>query len=285
MCNKHTEILIDSTVILDVNFQYEKLCLVKDFHSSRNAMLFLLLGTVIQDKILKIQYPLSVVLTGDPRTGRFIIDKEQVNKRLELINTIHPEYEILGVLVINEKLFDYSEVIRMLLIDYNQNLCGTTVLFSYATGDDFKDDTRSKIYQETHNQLNLKCNIIVNYNLDLQPIDFEIITFDVSIPSNANNAKSNELDNISVNEEIEYFDTKWAAIKSEVTRIISFLQTRSTVEKPLNPVILNKIAVIVHILRKGPTDDIEESMQKMENDIRLIQLSLEQWEIVNMKSK
>lgn len=285
MADRSIEVYLNANVILDVNFQYEKLCITKDYQSSKHAMLFLLLGNVVQNKVFRIQKPISVVLTSDLRTGRFIIDKEQVSRRLELCKTTNPEFDILGVMVINEKLFDYSEVIRMLLIDYNQKFSGKALLFSYTTSDDMSIESRKRIFQDSYNKLNLKCSIIEDYNLNLIPIEFKINSTDVSIPIHADSSKSNELDQITVTEEIEYFDAKKSALKKEVTRIIEYLKRESTVDDPLNPMILNKIAIIVHILEGGPTEDIQESIQKMENEIRLIQLSLEQWEIVNLKSK
>lgn len=68
-----------------------------------------------------------------------------------------------------------------------------------------------------------------------------------------------------------------------MSRVISYLGNASSVEQPLNAAILNRAAIITHLLNRNPTNDIETAISNMENEIRLLQTTLEQWEIVNMK--
>lgn len=280
MDNRVNEVLLNSNIILEANFHYEKLTMVNGLYNGKQPMLFLLLGTINDDGVASASEALSVVLNVDSRTGHFSFDKEQLATRIELMKVTHKRDELIGFLTINSKYYNYEETIRMILIDFMPQFVGSAIIFSYTPNE---SSSENKTQQKNTSHLDLSCQLIENYNIDTCDLKFQIEYNNIEIPVVSGSQSELELDEMPLQDEINYYHDRKKHIKQELSRVISYLGNASSVEQPLNAAILNRAAIITHLLNRNPTNDIETAISNMENEIRLLQTTLEQWEIVNMK--
>ncbi|KAH7578988.1 hypothetical protein J7297_05011 [Nakaseomyces glabratus] len=280
MDNRVNEVLLNSNIILEANFHYEKLTMVNGLYNGKQPMLFLLLGTIDDDGVASASEALSVVLNVDSRTGHFSFDKEQLATRIELMKVTHKQEELIGFLTINSKYYNYEETIRMILIDFMPQFVGSAIIFSYTPNE---SSSENKTQQKNTSHLDLSCQLIENYNIDTCDLKFQIEYSNIEIPVVSGSKSELELDEMPLQDEINYYHDRKKHIKQELSRVISYLGNASSVEQPLNAAILNRAAIITHLLNRNPTNDIETAISNMENEIRLLQTTLEQWEIVNMK--
>lgn len=280
MDNRVNEVLLNSNIILEANFHYEKLTMVNGLYNGKQPMLFLLLGTINDDGVASASEVLSVVLNVDSRTGHFSFDKEQLATRIELMKVTHKQDELIGFLTTNSKYYNYEETIRMILIDFMPQFVGSAIIFSYTPNE---SSSENKTQQKNTNHLDLSCQLIENYNIDTCDLKFQIEYNNIEIPVVSGSKSELELDEMPLQDEINYYHDRKKHIKQELSRVISYLGNASSVEQPLNAAILNRAAIITHLLNRNPTNDIETAISNMENEIRLLQTTLEQWEIVNMK--
>ncbi|KAH7600310.1 hypothetical protein J7293_04996 [Nakaseomyces glabratus] len=280
MDNRVNEVLLNSNIILEANFHYEKLTMVNGLYNGKQPMLFLLLGTINDDGVASASEALSVVLNVDSRTGHFSFDKEQLATRIELMKVTHKQVELIGFLTINSKYYNYEETIRMILIDFMPQFVGSAIIFSYTPNE---SSSENKTQQKNTSHLDLSCQLIENYNIDTCDLKFQIEYNNIEIPVVSGSKSELELDEMPLQDEINYYHDRKKHIKQELSRVISYLGNASSVEQPLNAAILNRAAIITHLLNRNPTNDIETAISNMENEIRLLQTTLEQWEIVNMK--
>lgn len=280
MDNRVNEVLLNSNIILEANFHYEKLTMVNGLYNGKQPMLFLLLGKINDDGVASASEVLSVVLNVDSRTGHFSFDKEQLATRIELMKVTHKQDELIGFLTINSKYYNYEETIRMILIDFMPQFVGSAIIFSYTPNE---SSSENKTQQKNTSHLDLSCQLIENYNIDTCDLKFQIEYNNIEIPVVSGSKSELELDEMPLQDEINYYHDRKKHIKQELSRVISYLGNVSSVEQPLNAAILNRAAIITHLLNRNPTNDIETAISNMENEIRLLQTTLEQWEIVNMK--
>lgn len=280
MDNRVNEVLLNSNIILEANFHYEKLTMVNGLYNGKQPMLFLLLGTINGDGVASASESLSVVLNVDSRTGHFSFDKEQLATRIELMKVTHKQDELIGFLTINSKYYNYEETIRMILIDFMPQFVGSAIIFSYTPNE---SSSENKTQQKNTSHLDLSCQLIENYNIDTCDLKFQIEYNNIEIPVVSGSQSELELDEMPLQDEINYYHDRKKHIKQELSRVISYLGNASSVEQPLDAAILNRAAIITHLLNRNPTNDIETAISNMENEIRLLQTTLEQWEIVNMK--
>lgn len=239
-------VLLDRLAFIETNYQYELIA-----QSGRPPQCLLLLGLESSDKNILlsrcINIPLSLKQVG-ASSASFEYDTDQVNRRIELTECTNPGLKPLGIMVLNETLYDYSLTLERLMTQVQ----GLRYLFTY----------------DPHQASSLNCHSMKldSHRLTLNRVHYELrdssSNVDLGFPAAAHDETVSE----------QEFTTKLA---DKINRIIQYLQHSNDVDAKL----LRSVSLLVSQLKRRPTDDIEEEILNKESEIAAFRTACEQWEI------
>lgn len=246
-------------LILEVNYHYEGQ-LTDD--TTRPPLCLLLLGLPLNDhEKFEIQraipIPLRLQVMND-QDGQFCYDLDKVSKRIKLIRETNNDLQLCGIMVINEKIYDYEKPIENLMQDFQGQI---KYLFTYEPGLDVEMDRklngftllpkRQRIgYRLKHGKVNIEADKIVEN--DVNPFSHQIST------------KQHMDQELSFSQKLT----------QEINKMIQYLDNRQP-----SDLILRQISMLVSQLEKGPTIDIEETIMKKEGELDVLRTICDQWEM------
>lgn len=294
------EVGIESCVLSEINYRYELKCSINEYDNV--AQCFLLLGMVNTTITINKCIDIPITVNG-PNNFEFVPDIELFQKRLMLVKqVISNEVIPVGILLVNSKIFHYDELIQSIFASNCLNLANAVeVLFYYEP---------LKINNNfTEHNLSLECYTRDDNSttLDLQRKIFDIIMdnrIDISTESLkcSNDNGDNNLEGNTPNSIRQLSGTDYSpfAIKEFnqinenenqlVSRLIKRIETIIQFLK-MNPInfqsyngnrelILRKVSLLVSRLELGGTDDIQKEIMNKENEIKLLQIACNQWEMI-----
>lgn len=292
-------IKLNSIVLSEVNYKYELQTSINS--CDRIAQCYLLLGTQ-QDKISTITKCLQIPINLNESEGfKFTLDLELFHQRYVLVKQVENIDTIpLGIMLVNDRYFSYNNIIESVFL---LNKLGFTVpiniLFKYKPldtrneGDDLEleclirdqnsiiisfirtiyelvEDSKVKITNDILNQNDQKLS---NVNVELND----------RIHKNINDYSSHAFEQFNKTNEGE--NELVVRLMKKVNKIISFLK-----EERIRPnkgiidddyeLILRRLSLLISQLQRSNTEDIENEIINKENEIKILQIACNQWEMV-----
>lgn len=247
-------------VLIEANYQYEMLT---DEDSTRHPQCFLLFGhqpdrgsTLLSRSIV---IPLSLKFNNDGMEGKFLYDSRQVSKRIELITDTNPHLKPCGIMIVNDKFYDYTNIVEQLALEQDE----IRYLFCYEPHLDSK--TEFELYAFLIKQ--------EGDGIDLKRIGYELENTQIAIKSQVDEEDAVDLLSGKRRDEEE---TQFAQrLIGEIDRFIEYLE----IPDNNNPEILRHISMLVAQLRRDATKDIEEELMNKECEINVLKIACEQWEM------
>ncbi|QLQ80173.1 hypothetical protein HG537_0D01740 [Torulaspora globosa] len=239
-------VLLDQLAFIEANYQYELIA-----QSGRPPQCLLLLGhkstdnNFVLSRCVNISLSLKSVAAS---CASFEYDINQVNKRIELAECTNPGLKPLGIMVLNETLYDYSSTLKRLITQVE----GLRYLFTY----------------DPHQESSLNCYSVEldSHQLILNRVHYELRNSGTNVDLGFGRVGHDE----AVNE--QEFTTKLAG---KIDRIIQYLRNSNDID----PKLLRSVSLLVSQLKRQPTDDIEEEILNKESEISAFRTACEQWEI------
>ena len=308
-------VVLDSLTISEINYQYELESVTRS--SKRIKQCYVLLGTVInttEAETVTVKGCIRVPLKADDT----VVDVELLKKRYDLAKIVDPDNStLLGLLVIFAGHFDYSSVVNGLIncllpATFHEKLYRPCLLFHYEpytriNGDE--DDFQDTAQEASEEGLQLFCYIAdhqtiqdysrINFTITSDPSNIviregQITGFTDSKPgitegeANIDNESSYPpLESIVSSRNVARNKLR-GKLNSRISQMLRFLKNdnyfTTTVDKDIGErrdVILRRISMLVSRLEKGPTSDIEVEIARTENELKVLEIACEQWEISN----
>ncbi|EDO16522.1 hypothetical protein Kpol_1064p2 [Vanderwaltozyma polyspora DSM 70294] len=278
-------IIIEEKVILQINYQYE----LKSIINSSNPNLdipqcFLLLGQKsTSDEITVkacVEFPLLHSQQSNERIQSSMVkcDEDALIRRIELQKTTNPDLIPTGLLLIDMNHNNYEYLIKD-IIKLESLKFMSKVLFHYEPKTS-TDDLELNCYKITTNVITDQLTLtLIDFELKLSKIPMEMV--DRSKPEiPVSSMIDDPIDFYAFEKEQRDHDKFIKKLLNEIDRILNYLQCGGT-----NPVILRKISLLLSTLKKAPTNDIEDAISKIENEINIVRIACEQWEVGNKISK
>ncbi|QLL34254.1 hypothetical protein HG536_0G01130 [Torulaspora globosa] len=239
-------VVLDRLAFIEANYQYELIAL-----SGRPPQCLLLLGHESPDKNCLLSRCVNIPLSLKPVAASctsFEYDINQVNRRIELTECTNPGLKPLGIMVLNETLYDYSPTLQRLMTQVD----GLRYLFTYDP------------LQES----SLSCHSVEldSHRLTLNRVHHELRDSSSNMDLGFREAAQDE----AASE--QEFTIKLAG---KINRIIQYLRHSNDID----PKVLRSVSLLVSQLRRHPTDDIEEEIMNKESEISAFRTACEQWEI------
>ncbi|CCD23181.1 Csi1p NDAI_0B01470 [Naumovozyma dairenensis CBS 421] len=299
-------VTLESHVLMDINYSYNLESLT---NSTKQPGCHLLLGQEIATPACEeitihvtrsVEVPLQLGV-DDPY--HFKIDIEQVQQRLNLINKIYDNVVVVGLMILNVEFYNYSNVIEEL--KSQPSLQSAKVIFHY-------EPTIKNIKVDHHQRNAVDAELILNCYLfdtgdrigyilkqnviDIVPSDIVVnngigisnYTFASSSSSRNKNPQATTLQD-NDEEENNRDEIKLRKLIKMIDNMIHYLEMFENGEYiikekkgiKINDKILRRISILISDLQKSPTKDIEDEIMNKENEIRIIQIACEQWEMLN----
>ncbi|CCF55658.1 hypothetical protein KAFR_0A02200 [Kazachstania africana CBS 2517] len=239
---------MDSNVMYSVNYEYEN-----DLNSLSESELvpqcYLLLGQVQNGKDITISRNIKIPITLEAVTSEFGFDDKNLEMKIELIRVTEPNLDVIGLLLVNPKVFDYDSIMHRLMERI-------VILFRY----------------EADNKLECYVKMINDFKL----VDFQYKFNSVQVMNSKEDKKGG---NISTYEKHQLEETNYRnVVEKLIIRINTTLNYLQKSEEP-NDLILRKISMIISGLKRPVTEDIEKEIINHENEIKLLEIVLNQWEM------
>ncbi|SMN21767.1 similar to Saccharomyces cerevisiae YMR025W CSI1 Subunit of the Cop9 signalosome [Maudiozyma saulgeensis] len=287
---------IHSTIISEINYKYELQCSTKG--QQNMAQCYLLLGNQNGNTTVSkcLQIP---IMMNESNNFEFEIDIELFHERYNLIKQVQSNDIIpLGILLVNSKIFHYDEIIESTIVLNHLGLPSPlNILFRYEPIQITNGNSSSlECYQRDNDSLEMNfqrrifeiimdtkieiSNDVINRGMEEDP--------NKTITSNSmNNHHHNNNYSISAFQEFNDINENEDKLVTELLRrvnsIISFLS-----QERIHPLIYNenyelllrKTSILVSQLELSPTSDIENEILNKENEIKLLQIACNQWEMV-----
>lgn len=259
------DILLYQVVLNEVNFNYENELL--RFNSERIPQCYVLMGTVEKEKNNLTQLTIKKCINTPLRFNKdpYILhyEEDELSDRLDLVKTVDQELTPVGVLVVNDKQYDYKELTKRLEKQFN--------IISYV---EFRYTPHAQV--KGNQELNLQC-FQQNTNGSMsRRVDYQLIRSKIKITTK-------EADPFELTDAFALQEKKEAELVSSLTiridRIITYL--KNAPESDSNDIILRQISLLVARLRRPTSSDIELELLEKENEIRLLQVACNQWEMAN----
>ena len=159
--NSVGDIKLHHLVLLETNYYYE---LLAQDESIRHAQCMLLFGNKPDENTIFFKRSFVLPLTlgfGNSLEASFEYKTEQLCRRIDLIAETNPDLNPYGIMVLNEDIFDYSNVIQRLTTEHHLN-----ILFSYEPHNAAKDGLKLKAY--------VIHNYVEDKQLGFKRIDFQL---------------------------------------------------------------------------------------------------------------
>ena len=308
-------VALDLLTISEINYQYELESVITSL--KRIKQCYVLLGTVTnttEAESVTVKGCIRVPLKADDT----LVDMELLKKRYDLAEIVDPGNSTpLGLLVVFARCFDYSSVVdslvNCLLPDtFHEKLYRPCLLFHYephtsSNGDEA--DFQGGAQEAKEEELQLYCYISdhqtmqdysrINFTITSDPSNIVIregqITGFTESKSGVAEGETN-MDNESSYPPLESIISARSAaqskfrrkLNSRICQMLKFLENdnyfTTTVDKDIGErrdMILRQISVLVSHLEKGPTRDIEVEIARTENELKVLEIACEQWEISN----
>lgn len=283
---EYSEVSIQRNVLSDINYQYELECVATS--QERVAQCYLVLGVSNEGTYTItrcLQVPMAVVNNSN---FSFEIDVGLLRRRYELVKQVLPmEAMPLGLMLLNSSCYNYDEVLEQ---SFLLNKLGFTVemelLLKYEPGKVDNGDSMS-----------LECmvrdprSVMLEFNRALHQIVDSVAN--VAIVQGAPLSSSTQQDgrsNISSVSALEQFadsneqeEQLAQGLIKRVDHMIDFLKSEragpATEYDEDYETVLRKVSLLVSQLELGSTDDIENEVLSMENEIKVLQIACNQWEM------
>ncbi|CAL9735972.1 cop9 signalosome-interactor 1 [Monosporozyma servazzii] len=270
--------IIDLVALWEVNYNYE-LEHVKSLETyySKNAnglfQIYLLMGVEQNDEI-------RLVKSIHIPKGNNLNDIESINRKVELLHVVNQGemgFKPLSLLVVNPNLNDDQTLFEKLREMYQIQL-----KFEYEPC-----TINNNICMDT--ELRLKCYYWDQrwFQTDFKVKDEPIDVMDLQNSGSPTNKTYNQLEeNANSVHSINYESFNAESMKQEelINRIIKridymtdYLNHCPTPKED----ILIKISLLIKRLQKSSTSDIDTELMSIENEIKMLQITCNQWEIIN----
>ncbi|SCU91964.1 LAFA_0F07008g1_1 [Lachancea sp. 'fantastica'] len=240
------EIVLSPVVILQVNQLLET---KKAFESAISEPFGLLLfGEVSQSDVL-IQHGLELPLFDENHTLNY--HSEVLNKRIELLHSVFPHLQPLGIIFLGESFYpcSFNKILDALTKEVVTLKC-----FLIYTLQGNKLDIRCHQIDGPRNQLPLR----------LPNNDTLLAAIDGSKQYTLRNEDKND------NEKQKEFNEK---LISRINTIIDYLEKGQVTDS-----ILRKVDLLVLQLKKAPTNDIQQQVLEKEMQLQVLNIICNQWE-------
>lgn len=280
---EHTEVGIQRSVLADINYQYELECVA--LSRDRVAQCYLLLGQCTSQSYgvsRSIQVPLGVTGTGN---HSFEVDVALLRRRYELVKQVLPAGAVpLGLMLVNSGCYNYDEVVEQSFLLNKLGLeAELELLLKYEPGQvDGGEELRLECLLRDPASIPLAFNRVLHKVVDS--------VTNVAMPQRdaaslqAQEAKeqhASALDQFVQSNEQE--DQLAQGLLRRVDRMVEFLQS----ERDAPPThydedyeaVLRKVSLLVSQLELGGTEDIENEVLSMENELKVLQIACNQWEM------
>ncbi|CAB4256910.1 similar to Saccharomyces cerevisiae YMR025W CSI1 Subunit of the Cop9 signalosome, which is required for deneddylation, or removal of the ubiquitin-like protein Rub1p from Cdc53p (cullin) [Maudiozyma barnettii] len=288
------KVSIHSTILNEINYKYELQCSIQG--QQNVAQCYLLLGNKNETSVVRkcLQIPMSI---NESHNFEFLIDIQSFHKRYHLIRQVQSNDIVpLGIFLVNSKIFHYDEIIESTFVLNDLGLeLPLDILFRYEPMQITNDINCSlECYQRDNESIAINFQrrifeIIMDTQIEIsndvmhKRIDEDtnngIITDSIRTYHNIDYSMSafQEFNNINENEDKLVTD-----LIKRVDSIISFLsQTRYNphIYNENYELLLRKVSILVSKLELEPTSDIENEILNKENEIKLLQIACNQWEM------
>lgn len=244
--------------LTDANYQYD---LISKKDNRRPFGGLLLLGHWSETNEITLEKCLNVPLTlshqGD-LNATFEYDSGQVSRRIGLLNVTNPHLKPVGLMVFNDKLYDYTKIVEKI----SSEVLDLNWVFTY--------EPRTSQYKKP---------LLYCYRFECQPTGIGLTRIDFQIQSDTidldrNNAGVRRLETLTEKQEIANETERTTKLIAKLDRIIAYLEKSQN----NNSKILRSISLLVVLLKRRPTEDIEEEIMNKECEINAIVIACEQWE-------
>lgn len=252
--NHIPSVTLNRLALIDANYQYES---TSDQSSDRPSQCLLLFGIQTESDMIVIERCMNVPLTlnfAEDLHANFEYDSDQIDARIKLLNVTNPQLSAIGVMIFNDRFYDYTKVVRKVKADKDSIMC----LFTYEPQK--SHDEEQKLY----------CYWIESAPMKLTRIDFHL--------QNSNIRLEKE---VKCTEPLTW-QQQLTGEKEITTKLIVRLERMIRyLESPHNKdaKILRSISMLVTQLKRHPTEDIEEEIMNKESEINALNIACEQWEI------
>ncbi|QLG74459.1 hypothetical protein HG535_0G03420 [Zygotorulaspora mrakii] len=253
-------IKVHKLVLLEANYHYE---LLSRDDNIRHAQCMLLFKGKTDEKTVLLMKSVLVPTNldcEDSNNPRLQYDAEQLDRRISLICETNPELIPYGIMVLNEDLFDYANVIKKLHRDYH-----IQVLLYYQPQSDM------------NKRLNLKVYSIIEKNKKLcfERADYQLENTEIQIDDGTSSIRQDSSEEGGrIGEETRFVQR----LIEEINRMINYLEGPDNA----NPEVIRHISLLVSQLRKGATEDIEGETMDKECEINALNIMSEQWEMSSL---
>lgn len=252
-------------VLIEANYQYEMLTHEDNIRHPQCFLLFGLQsdrGTTLLSRSIVI--PLSLNFEDDTE-GNFQYDSMQVSKRIELVTDTNPHLKPCGIMVVNDRFYDYTNIVEQL----TQEQIDIRYLFSYEPHID--SETEFELYAFLIQR--------EGDGIELKRVGYELENTQIAIKSQVDDEDAIDLLSGKRRDEEE---TQFAQrLIEELDRFIQYLE----VPENNNSEILRHISMLVAQLRRDATKDIEEELMNKECEINVLKIACEQWEMTTSQMK
>ncbi|KAG0665974.1 hypothetical protein C6P44_004141 [Monosporozyma unispora] len=276
-------LVLDSVCLLEVNYNYE-LEQVKSLQSFNNKspngifQIYLLMGMEqnIQTRLLK-----SIHIPNRKSSNDILQSTDRKIELLQVGSQSGLEFKPLSLLVVNPKLNRDQTLLQQLRETYQ-----TPLKFEYEPciiDDNLCSDKELKLkcFQWNNKWLQTDFNIKDEFiELTVTPSD---VNYNGDHPSTIHNQQE-ERANIphpinyeSFNEESMKQEELMKRIMKRIDNMMEYLNATPTP----NDEILIKISLLIKKLKKSSTNDVDTELMSIENEIKLLQIICNQWEIIN----
>lgn len=252
-------VTLDRLTLIDAHYQYELIC---DNDNARPSGCLLLFGCESGNNLITIERCMNVPLKlnyVDDFNATFEYDSSQVDTRISLLYVTNPQLKPLGIMVFNDKFYDYTKMVEKLKAEKKDIKC----LFAYEPQAGNCEKHKLYCYMMEGKQREIK----------FMRIDFQLQNINIALGKGSTEAKSTE----TVTDEEEFADEKEKITKliTKLDRIIKYLESLPNNDSK----ILRNVSMLVMQLKRQPTEDIEEEIMNKESEINALNIACEQWEI------
>ncbi|KAG0668192.1 hypothetical protein C6P45_004939 [Maudiozyma exigua] len=294
------EVRIESSVLSEVNYKYELKCSIDGYDNV--AQCFLLLGAV--DTTITINKCIEIpIAVNGPNHFAFVPDIELFQRRLTLVKqVISKDIVPVGIILINSKIFQYDELIQSIFVSNCLELSNLAhILFHYEplkiTNNFTEHNLSLECYTKKHDGTTLKFqrkifDIVMDDRIDISTESLKRgnndrdATLQDPVPKSIKQLSGTDYSPCATQEFNRINDNENQLVSRLIKRIeiiISFLKKDSKIPQSYNSnheLILRKVSILVSRLGLGGTDDIENEVMNKENEIKLLQIACNQWEMV-----
>lgn len=239
------EVLIRGTVLLDANHHFETQ--INACGKITLPICLLLFGCAHGLKI-EVSESVSLPIKYDQETTLLVFDDESLRERVYLVQAVHPNLSLLGVLLINHDIYSFDDCLMELF------RVAPSLQF-YLTYMPSESEFELKCFSKR--AVRLSCQILTSDNVGMEII-------------NATMFKDTLRD--SDNQFNKQLDTTKKLI-TKIDSMVGYLQ-----REEISDQILRKLRLLVSQLKKPATSDIEQVLMDKEVELQTLNLLCEQWE-------